>query len=128
MDKNRKSELLCVALILLTALLIVIGFFVYDSGTSFNKRNPSYILDTEAYMQSIASPAPTGADINKPTVLPEPTPRPSPSADDIVFISPSGSKYHAINDCSNMDPATATAISVKQAEEKGKLPCKRCWP
>ena len=51
------------------------------------------------------------------------------SADlELVWISASGSKYHRINNCGNMNPDKATQLTFTQAKDKGLEPCKNCKP
>ena len=60
----------------------------------------------------------------------QPTPAPSvdyaalAAAEDLVFITPSGSKYHKYNCPHVSDPPIA--ITLGQAEEEGYTPCSRC--
>ncbi len=45
-----------------------------------------------------------------------------------VYISATGSNvYHRINNCRNMNPATAHSMTKGEAEAKGYRPCKNCW-
>lgn len=44
-----------------------------------------------------------------------------------VWISATGSKYHATSECGSGNPNKATEISVSDAEEQGYSPCKRCF-
>lgn len=43
-----------------------------------------------------------------------------------VYITPHGKKYH-LKDCRTIKN-TSTAISLKEAKEKGYTPCKVCSP
>lgn len=43
-----------------------------------------------------------------------------------VWISSSGKKYHARSDCSGME--NAEEITLQEALDMGKEPCKRCYP
>lgn len=47
------------------------------------------------------------------------------AADDTVWVSDSGSKYHSKADCSGMEDATA--VTLTEAQEDGKTACKRCY-
>ena len=53
-----------------------------------------------------------------------PTPTPTPEVD-TVWVTKSGTKYHASADCSNM--TSPIAMSMTQALERGYTACKKCW-
>ena len=44
-----------------------------------------------------------------------------------VWISATGSKYHSIPDCGNMNPNKATQMSESEAQSRGYEPCKKCF-
>lgn len=48
------------------------------------------------------------------------------SNDVMVWISATGSKYHTINDCGNMNPNKARQMTEEEAEKQGYEPCKKC--
>ena len=48
-------------------------------------------------------------------------------AEDQVWVSATGSKYHSRNNCGNMNPDAATQMSRSEAEAKGLTPCKKCY-
>jgi len=146
MRKHGKSEIVSIGMILGTCLLILLGFFFYDSLQTPLKRNVSYILDTEVIPDTGAadrpvSSAPTEEETPAPAVSPatgdstrslpgsaEPISRAAGhlSDDSLVYVSPSGSKYHIRPDCGTMDPAKASSMTVAQARAAGKEPCQRC--
>ena len=45
----------------------------------------------------------------------------------MVWISATGSKYHSIPDCGNMNPDKATQETESQALSQGYEACKKCW-
>lgn len=45
----------------------------------------------------------------------------------MVWIPSSGTKYHSINNCGNMNPEKATQISLDEAISRGIPPCSKCW-
>ena len=47
--------------------------------------------------------------------------------DEMVWISATGSKYHSIPDCGNMNPDKAYQEPVSQAEAQGYEACKKCF-
>ncbi len=49
------------------------------------------------------------------------------TVDTMVWLSATGSKYHRIPDCGNMNPDTARQISRSEAESQGYEPCKKCF-
>lgn len=46
---------------------------------------------------------------------------------DMVWISATGSKYHRIPNCGNMNPNNATEMTRSQAEAAGYDACKKCY-
>lgn len=49
------------------------------------------------------------------------------SSGEMVWLSATGSKYHSIPDCGNMNPNTARQVSRSSAEEQGYDACSKCW-
>ena len=49
------------------------------------------------------------------------------SREEMVWISATGSKYHSIPDCGNMNPDKAYREPVSQAEAQGYEACKKCF-
>lgn len=45
----------------------------------------------------------------------------------MVWLSATGSKYHSIPDCGNMNPNNARQVSRSSAEAQGYDACKNCW-
>ena len=43
-----------------------------------------------------------------------------------VWLSATGSKYHSIPDCGNMNPDKARQVSLSEAQSMGYEPCKNC--
>lgn len=44
-----------------------------------------------------------------------------------VWLSATGSKYHSINNCGNMNPAKARQVTEQEAISMGKGKCSKCW-
>lgn len=44
-----------------------------------------------------------------------------------VWLSATGSKYHAHNHCGTMNPDKATQVSLDEAKSKGMTACKKCF-
>lgn len=55
------------------------------------------------------------------------TEEPASGSEQMVWISATGSKYHSIPDCGNMNPDKAYQEPVSQALEEGYEPCKKCF-
>lgn len=45
----------------------------------------------------------------------------------MVWLSATGSKYHSIPDCGNMNPNKARQVSKSSAEAQGYGACSKCW-
>lgn len=61
-------------------------------------------------------------------VVPQPQPTEQPSSGGgMVWLSETGSKYHSIPDCGNMNPNKAYQVSRSEAEAQGYEACKKCW-
>lgn len=45
----------------------------------------------------------------------------------LVWKSATGSKYHSISNCGNMNPDNATQITEEEAIREGLGKCKKCW-
>ena len=45
----------------------------------------------------------------------------------MVWLSATGSKYHSIPDCGNMNPNKARQVSRSSAEAQGYEACSKCW-
>jgi len=75
-----------------------------------------------------------------PEPLPEPEPLSEPETEsteeyippaengfsDMVWISATGSKYHSINNCGNMNPNKAKQIPLQEAIDRGMDACSKC--
>lgn len=51
----------------------------------------------------------------------------SSSGGGMVWLSATGSKYHSIPDCGNMNPNNAYQVSKSSAEAQGYDACSKCW-
>lgn len=49
------------------------------------------------------------------------------SGSDTVWLSATGSKYHSVPDCGNMNPDNARQVSRSSAEAQGYGACSKCW-
>jgi len=125
--KNDKRETLVVALILFTAVAIVASFYIYDSGSPLEKRNAALAFSMAAAEDEEKQQPASGAAIPPPATSDTIQPK-EPQAEDTVYISKTGSKYHKTADCGSMDPAKAKSLTLQEAEDAGKTPCKICFP
>lgn len=50
-----------------------------------------------------------------------------PSESGYVWLSATGSKYHSINNCGNMNPNKARQVTLEEAVRLGKSQCSKCW-
>ena len=69
----------------------------------------------------------SGTQPQQTVTTPEPTQEPADSGGGMVWLSATGSKYHSIPDCGNMNPNKAYQVSKSTAEAEGYEPCKKCW-
>ena len=51
----------------------------------------------------------------------------TPASEEQVWVSATGSKYHKIPDCGNMNPDKARQMTRSEAETLGLGPCKKCY-
>lgn len=54
-------------------------------------------------------------------------PAETPNANDGVWITATGKKYHSISNCGTTDPAKARKISLEDAISSGYEACSKCW-
>jgi len=64
-----------------------------------------------------------------PVLSPTPTPASSTGVDldRTVWLPATGSRYHSVDNCGNMNPARATAMTRREARNRGHQACARCW-
>ena len=51
----------------------------------------------------------------------------APAQSNSVWLSATGSKYHRVPDCGNMNPDTARQVSQTEAQAQGYEACKKCF-
>ena len=76
--------------------------------------------DTGTQPQSAAASAPQVQDTPAPAAE-------APTQTASVWLSATGSKYHSIPDCGNMNPDNARQVSRADAEAQGYEACKKCF-
>ena len=66
--------------------------------------------------------------VYEPAPSPSPTPLPTlASGDTIVFLSRTGTRWHSVNNCGNMNPNNAISVTLEYARERDDLEaCSRC--
>ena len=73
--------------------------------------------------QAVQTPA-----VQTPAVTQAPeTQAPAQPVGQMVWLSATGSKYHRINNCGNMNPANARQVTESDAISQGYGKCKKCW-
>ena len=81
---------------------------------------------TEAPTQAAAeTPAPTVTEA--PTQASAPTVESTPAAEEQVWVSATGEKYHNKPNCGRMNPDKARQMSRSDAEAQGLEPCSKCF-
>lgn len=121
---NRSKKPIRTILIVLIVLVLIGGIM---SACNPESAQPS---DTPPAVVTTASPDPTieATPTPTPTPTPEPTPTPTPEptpAEEMVWISQTGSKYHRKSSCSGMNDPWQVPIS--EAQSMGLTACKRCY-
>jgi len=102
----------------------------------FTSDGENIAVNTTATPSPSPNPAPSPQPTPRPTPSPTPAPSPQPTplsketpdSDAImVWLSATGSKYHGINDCGNMNPDNASQVTLEDAKQNYE-PCGRCNP
>ena len=91
---------------------------------------PTPTSTPQATPQPTPQPTPVPTSSPTPAPTPQPTPRPTetPGSDVImVWLSATGSKYHSINNCGNMNPDKARQVTLEAAKQSYE-PCGICNP
>jgi len=88
-----------------------------------NDYSPGDSSDTGTQPQESVDSTP----VIEETPVPEPEMKEDTSTGNTVWKSATGSKYHSIPDCGNMNPDNATEITQSQAESMGLGRCKNCF-
>ena len=88
-----------------------------DIGTQPSSAYGSSSSASSDYISDTAASADSSANVQAD---PEPV-------GDMVWISATGSKYHRIPNCGNMNPDNATEMTRSQAEAAGYGACKKCY-
>lgn len=91
----------------------------YDALSVENEELKSQVSSLQASASntssSSASSSSSGSSLN------------SDSGGGMVWLSATGSKYHSIPDCGNMNPNNARQVSKSSAEARGYDACSKCW-
>ena len=106
--KKKKSSIQkWIGIVVAIAVIVCVAF-------SLKNLLAGYMADHSAAEKTVSSVVQTA----------ETLPGAATDASTTVWISGSGKKYHTRSDCSGMEDATA--ISLQEALDMGKEPCKRC--
>lgn len=91
----------------------------YNSLSAENEELKSQVSSLQASASntssSSSSSSSSGSSLN------------SDSGGGMVWLSATGSKYHSIPDCGNMNPNNARQVSRSSAESQGYDACSKCW-
>ena len=87
----------------------------YTSGSE-KQSTDSFVDQSEQYTNDAAATESYAAETDT-----------SDTQGRMVWISATGSKYHSIPDCGNMNPNKATQETESQALSQGYEACKKCW-
>ena len=87
-----------------------------------------YDVDWDSHTRTVLITSPEPAEPATATRPPEIT-DPSPGIDlnATVWLSRTGVRYHRINNCGNMNPATARSMTRQDARARGYSACANCW-
>lgn len=97
---------------------------VYNDAAAYVSL--SYLSEEKPVLETAAA-AQAPEPIQTPQVTePVQTPQTQPVGQ-MVWLSATGSKYHSINNCGNMNPAKARQVTESDAIAQGFGKCKKCW-
>lgn len=82
-----------------------------DSTLNSNKNSKSFTSNTQKKNTQV-----------KPSVTDE-----GNESSSMVWLSATGSKYHSINNCGNMNPKKARQVTENEAKSRGMEKCSKCW-
>jgi len=105
-----------------TIIAISDGQKIEWSQEPCNDYSPGDTSDTGTQPQETVDSAPVIGE----SPIPEPEMKEDTSTGDTVWKSSTGSKYHSIPNCGNLNPDNATEITQNQAEAMGLGRCKNC--
>lgn len=102
---------------------------VKSSGKVTAKKAGKATITAKLAKKSYKCKITVKAETPAATETPGKTETPGTTEDSTAFVwlSASGTKYHKINNCGTMNPATARKISLSEAKEKGYTPCSKCF-
>ena len=84
--------------------------------------------ETQPAQQSVPqTPVVTETPAAAPSPAAETSVGTTPASEEQVWVSATGSKYHKIPDCGNMNPDKARQMTRSEAETLGLGPCKKCY-
>ena len=111
----RRQDFSFICIICILALFLLLGQYVnhvLDGRTKY--------LPPDSVQVSTASSASASAQADIPIAVSLP-------GDTMVYITPTGKKFHAKADCGTMNPDKAISLSLQDALTDGYTACKRCF-
>ena len=90
----------------------------YDTLVTENEELKSQVSSLQAKASSTSSSSISSTSSSSSS---------NDSGGGMVWLSATGSKYHSIPDCGNMNPNTARQVSRSSAEAQGYDACSKCW-
>lgn len=88
----------------------------YDTLSAENEELKSQVSSLQTKASSTSSSSSTSSFSSS-----------NDSSGGMVWLSATGSKYHSIPDCGNMNPNNARQVSRSSAESQGYDACSKCW-
>lgn len=88
--------------------------------------NVSPYSEEASQSTSSVSPPETSNSTSESSGIVNTTPEPTTNSA-TVWLSATGSKYHSIPDCGNMNPDNARQVSQSEAEAQGYTACNKCF-
>ena len=89
----------------------------YDTLSAENEELKSQVSSLQAKASSTSSSSSSTSSFSSS----------NDSSGGMVWLSATGSKYHSIPDCGNMNPNNARQVSRSSAESQGYDACSKCW-
>ena len=89
----------------------------YDTLSAENEELKSQVSSLQAKASSTSSSSSSTSSFSSS----------NDSSGGMVWLSATGSKYHSIPDCGNMNPNNTRQVSRSSAESQGYDACSKCW-
>ncbi len=86
------------------------------TAKTVNNKEASFLVEVKSAPVVVRSSVGSGASSSN-----------SGGSGEMVWLSATGSKYHRINHCGNMDPDRARQVTLEYAVQNGYGACKKCY-